>query len=674
MDIIENHIKELRELINKANKEYYTEDNPSISDKEYDLLMKELSNMEEMYPEYKDASSPTIRVGGNIKSGFGTINHRVPMLSLSNIFSKEEFVSFDNSSKKVIADASNIEYICELKFDGLAVSITYENGILTKAGTRGDGSTGEDITNNVRTIKTVPLKLMGDNIPETVEVRGEIILTHKEFARINSERELTGQSTFANCRNAAAGSIRQLNSQITAERNLLMFCYGIGICENIDFQSHSEILDQLKRWGFNLNPNYKVCPQLEDVYKYIDFIEEEKKHLPYDCDGVVIKVNSIAIQNELGFVARSPKWATAYKFPGLQAETKLENIEIQVGRTGLLTPVAILTPTLLSGVVISRATLHNESEIQRKDIRIGDTVVVQRAGEVIPEVVEVITKKRDGSQLPYKMPKTCPICESEAKRDILAIKNDEPIYGAGWRCINSSCPAQLKASLEHFVSKAAFNIEGMGPSILDLLLAKNLITDASDIFSLKKENIAQLDRMGEKSAENIINAIEKAKDTTLERLIYALGIRHVGEKTAQGLADTYGDIEKIKSAVYEELKTIPDIGDAVAKSISEYFQNESNTALLHKILANGVKISFIEKKHSEEFLGKSIVFTGSLTQMTRQEAQDIVRNLGGKSSASISKNTYLVVAGENAGSKLAKAQEIGIKIISEEDFLNLIKE
>ena len=674
MTLIESRINELRELIEKANKEYYLNDNPGFSDKEYDDLMKELFELEELNPDLKTLDSPTMRVGAEPVKEFGTVIHRIPMLSLSNVFSKEEVFAFDNSCKKILSSDEPIEYICELKFDGLAVSITYENGVFTKAATRGNGTNGEDISANVKTIKTIPLSLKGEDIPEVIEIRGEIILTHKEFENLNLSRESQGLSLFANCRNAAAGSMRQLNSKITAERKLEMFCYGIGYVQGRNFNFHLQVLNQLKEWGFNLNPNFKNCKTIEEIYEYIDYIGSIKNSLSYDCDGLVIKVNSFHLQNELGFVARNPRFATAFKFPGLQMETVLENIELQVGRTGTLTPVAILKPVSVGGVVVSRATLHNEGEIARKDIRIGDTVFIQRAGEVIPEVVEVVTSKRDGTQNIYEMPKICPACNSDAVQDVLSIKEEIPVYGAAWRCPNTSCPALIKGSLTHFISKSAMNIDGLGPSIIELLIHNNLIFDAGDLFKLKREDIVDLERQGEKSAENLINAIENSKKTTLERFVYSLGIRHVGEKTAQVLSDTFSNINNIRNASFEDLQIIPDVGVVVAQSVVEFFQNEANCKLVDKLVSEcGLEISENEKTVKEEFLGKTIVFTGSLKKINRNDAEALVRSFGGKTSSSVSKNTFLVVAGENAGSKLEKAKANGVTVVSEDEFLKMVE-
>jgi len=660
---IEEEINLLKEKINSANYKYYINDEPDISDAEYDTLMRKLMELEAEYPNLKTPDSPTQRVGAVVQDKFNQITHAEPMLSLSNVFSKEEFINFDNTCKKNLASDDNIEYICELKFDGLAISITYENGKLTKAATRGDGYTGEDITLNARTIKSIPLLLSGNNIPESIEIRGEVILTHKEFEKVNIERVKNNQPVFANCRNAAAGSVRQLDPNVTASRNLTMFCYGVGGMKGISFNTHSETLIKLKEWGFNLNPNYKIFTSLDEVEKYIDHIGEIKKTLPYDCDGLVIKVNSIALQQELGFVARNPRWATAYKFPGLQVKTTLKDIEVQVGRTGALTPVAILEPVNVNGVIVSRATLHNESEIKRKDIKIGDKVYIQRAGEVIPEVVEVITKERNGTEIDFVMPDKCPVCGGE-------VYKEETVA----RCTNSKfCPAQIRSSIIHFASKNAMNIDGMGPSIVDLLLDKELIKTVDDLYRLKPEDLSVLDRLGEKSANNIISAINASKNASLDRFIYALGIRHVGEKTAQNLSDVFGTIESLLKAEYEELEIIPDVGGIVATSIYDYFHNDDNINLINNLLEVGITLKVQEKNINREFVGKTLVFTGKLNHFSRGDVESLVRTLGGKTSSSVSKNTYMVIAGENAGSKLDKANEYGIRVVSEEDFIELIK-
>ncbi len=665
--------RQLTAAIEQANKEYYQEDSPTLSDAEYDALMRELAALEAEHPELADPSSPTRRVGAAPREGFGEVVHLTPMLSLSNIFSKEEFLSFDASLRRVLASDEPIEYICELKFDGLAVSVTYENGLLTRAGTRGDGSVGEDITENARTIRSIPLKCEAEDFPPLMEIRGEVILTHREFARINREREETGEQTFANCRNAAAGSLRQLDPRVTARRRLIMFCYGTVSPDGTGFETQSEAMETCRRWGFNVNPDYRVCRTPEEVLDYIDYIEERKKTLPYDCDGMVIKVNSVALQNEIGFAARSPKWATAYKFPGLQAETVLEDIELQVGRTGAITPVAVLSPVRLSGVVIKKATLHNQSEIDRKDIRIGDTVIVQRAGEVIPEVVRSVKEKRGLLQTPYVMPDCCPVCGSPAERDILSVRDGTPEYGAVLRCNNPRCPAQQKAAIEHFVSKGAMDIDGLGPMVIDKLLQKGLIADPSDIYHLTAEDLAGLYKSGQKSADNLLRAIDESRHPEPGRFIYALGIRHVGEKTAEILADRFKTVQALAEASAEELALIPDIGDTVAGSIYGFFRNRSRLDLIERLLAAGVSPREPEEKEINESLaGKTLVFTGSLTRFTRAEAESMVRKAGGKASSSVSKNTFMVVAGPGAGSKLDKARELGIEVLSEEEFLRLM--
>lgn len=731
---IEEEIKILREKINKANEEYYINDAPTLSDFEYDALMRELTKLEEDYPNLKTPDSPTQRVGAKVQSKFGQINHLVPCLSLSNIFSKEEFINFDETCKKNLADYRDLEYCCELKFDGLAISLTYENGILTKAATRGDGYVGEDITLNAKTIHSIPLKLNTNNPPKIIEIRGEVILTHKEFERINTEIEnenllyakytdklkeinsllkedknnielkkekerITEEKSkykkrniFSNCRNAAAGSLRQLDSNETAKRNLLMFCYGTGGMEGISFNTHSETLLQLKEWGFNLNPNYKVMKSLDEVQDYIDYIGSIKNNLEYDCDGLVIKINDLHLQQELGFVARSPKFATAYKFPGLQIKAKLYDIICQVGRTGAITPVANLANLQeygkidekdykginINGAFVKNATLHNEREINRKEIKIGDIVYVQRAGEVIPEVVSVVKEERDGSEKDFIMPDICPICGAK-------VLKDETVA----RCSNSEgCPAQIKHSIVHFVSKGAMNIDGVGPQIIDMLLDNDLIKTVSDLYKLNEEILlpvyyvdvekykksSQYKKEGFKGVTNILNSIKESKNVNLGKFIYALGIRHVGEKTGQILSDVYGSIDNIKNASLEDLAKIPDVGDIVAKSIFDYFNNEDNIALIDDLLAQGINLQTEEKNIKEEFLGKTIVFTGKLNLLSRSDAESLVRNLGGKAAGSVSKNTFLVVAGENAGSKLEKANALGVKVISEEEFMEMVKE
>jgi len=668
-------VEDLRRKINRANFLYYVKNQPEISDAEYDRLMRRLEELEAKYPALVTPDSPTQRVGAAPQTEFGVFEHRVPMLSLANAFNEEELRAFDDRCKRFagMRQDENIEYVCELKFDGLAVSLTYVNGIYTAGATRGDGYRGENVTENLRTIKSIPMNLHHTKreapgvkpIPSFVEVRGEVILTHSEFQRINEERELTGEPTFANPRNAAAGSVRQLDPRVTARRNLTMFCYGVGAYEGVDFETHYEILIALGDWGFKVNPNVKVCRNIDEAVEYIREWETKKEELEYDIDGMVVKVNSLALQSRLGYVARSPRWAIAYKYPAHQATTKVVNIRVQVGRTGALTPVADLEPVEVGGVTVSRATLHNEDEIRRKDVRIGDTVVVQRAGEVIPEIVEVVKEKRTGAEVEFRMPDHCPVCGAKVER---------PEGEAVARCVGIACPAQLRERIIHFASRTAMDIEHVGPALVDQLIEKGLVRDPADLYYLKQEDLVKLERMAEKSASNVIKAIEASKDRPLSRLINALGIRHVGERTAEVLADHFGSIDALAAATEEELAAIPGIGPVVAASIARFFSEPENLDVLRKLKEAGVAPKAEARHEAAAFAGKTIVFTGGLESMTREQAEALVRKLGANPSSSVSKNTDLVVAGEKAGSKLEKARQLGVRVISEAEFIDLLKE
>lgn len=658
-------IDELRQQINHHNYRYYVLDSPVVSDAEYDRLMQELARLEEEHPELITPDSPTQRVGASPTTAFESYTHRQPMLSLSNAFGEEELIAFDQRIKRMlgIGSDSDIEYVSELKIDGLAVSLTYENGRFTRGATRGDGSSGEDITVNLRTVKSIPLVLLNDPIPTFIEVRGEVFLLHDEFRRINKEREETGEPTFANPRNAAAGSIRQLDSSITAQRNLDIFVYGTGLVQGAEFTTHFETLNALKSWGFKVNPNIRVCRNIGQVMEYISEWGEKRETLGYDIDGVVVKVNSLDLQERLGFVARSPRWAAAYKYPATQETTVIRDIIVQVGRTGALTPVAVMDPVEVGGVTVSRATLHNEDEIKRKDIRIGDTVIIQRAGDVIPEVVQVIVDKRTGSEIVFKMPDKCPVCGGDVER---------PEGEAVARCVNLTCPAQVKERIIHFTSRNALNIEGVGPGQVDQFVDKGLIRDPADLYSLELDDLLSLERMGDKLASNILAAIEKSKDTTLARLIYGLGIRHVGEHVAQVLADHFRSLDKLQAASEDELGEVPEIGPVIAKSIIMFFAQPENLAVLKKLEQAGVRPRVEEIHESEKFAGKTFVFTGTLQTFAREEAEEKIRLLGGRAASSVSKSTDFVVAGESAGSKLQMARDLGITILTEQEFIDMI--
>ncbi len=664
----------LRREINRANYLYYIKDQPEISDADYDKLMRRLQEIEAKYPSLVTPDSPSQRVGAAPQAEFATHDHSLPMLSLANSFGEDELRAFDGRCKRFVGlePGQEIEYVCELKFDGLAVSLTYVDGILAVGATRGDGARGENITENLRTIKSIPLNIHHSRrdspdvrpVPGRVEVRGEVILLHEEFRRINEERETSGEPTFANPRNAAAGSVRQLDSRITAGRNLTMFCYGIGACEGVAFSTQSEVLQTLSDWGFRVNPDVKICSNIDEAAEYIRQWETRKEELPYDVDGMVVKVNSLDLQNRLGFVARNPRWATAYKYPAHQVQTRVNDIIVSVGRTGALTPVAFLEPVEVGGVTVSRATLHNESEIRRKGVRIGDTVVVQRAGEVIPEVVEVVVSKRTGAEREFVMPAKCPVCGSDVER-----AEGEAVA----RCVGIACPAQVRENVIHFASRSAMDIDSVGPSLIEQLLNRNLIRDPADLYSLSVEDLEPLDRMARKSADRAYNAIRQSKSASLARLVYALGIRHVGERTAQVLADRFLSIDALRGATEEDLAQTPDVGPIVAASIARFFRQEETGEVLRKLKEAGIDPKVEARAQSEAFAGKTVVFTGGLETMTREQAEATVYKLGGSPSSSVSKNTGLVVAGEKAGSKLNKARSLGVRVITETEFIEMLR-
>ena len=672
---VKSEIEELRRRINRANFLYYVKDQPEISDADYDKLLRRLQELEIQHPEAITPDSPTQRVGIAPQAELATFEHRIPMLSLANAFDDDELRAFDDRCKRMLhMDASEpLQYVCEPKFDGLAVSLTYIDGVLSAGATRGDGYRGENITENLRTIHSIPLNLHQVKrespdvkpVPPVIEVRGEVILTHDEFRRVNEEREIRGEPTFANPRNAAAGSVRQLDPRGTAGRRLTMFCYAVGAYEGIEFETQYDVLCTLGDWGFKVNPDVQVFDGIANVTQYISEWGQKREHLDYDVDGMVVKVNRFDLQTRLGYVARSPRWAVAYKFPAQQVQTRVRDIGVNVGRTGALTPVAFLEPVAVSGVTVSRATLHNEDEVRRKDVRIGDTVVVQRAGEVIPEVVEVVKEKRTGDEIEFVMPAHCPICGADVVR--------EPGEAVA-RCTGIACEAQIKETIGHFASRNAMDIEGVGPSLIDQLISRGLIHDPADLYSLTKEQVCSLDRMADKSAENVINAIELSKKAKLDRVIYALGIRHVGERTAASLAQHFGSIEAIRNATEEQIAEVPDVGPVVAKSIATFFAQGENEEVLRKLSEAGIDPRVEQRRESEAFSGKSIVFTGALQRMTREEAQALVYKLGGNPSSSVSGNTSLVVAGEKAGSKLDKATSLGVPIVSEDEFLEMVKQ
>ncbi|MGC8667459.1 MAG: NAD-dependent DNA ligase LigA [Chthonomonadales bacterium] len=660
-------VAELREQIEYHNFRYYVLDQPEISDAEYDRLFRELKTLEERYPQLVTPDSPTQRVGAPIAPTFEPVTHRVPMLSLDNVFGEDELREWDRRVKRFLGmDAGTpMEYMAELKIDGLSISLTYEDGALVRGATRGNGTVGEDITPNVRTIKAIPWKLKSRQpLPTLIEIRGEIYLSHQEFAAINEAQEQAGLPTFANPRNAAAGSVRQKDPRITASRNLDAFFYAVGACEGYRFQSQKELLDTYAAWGLPVNPNVRLCKGIDEVVAFTNEWGEKKEQLPYDIDGVVVKVNSFHLQEELGFVSRSPRWATAFKYPALQVRTKVEDIVIQEGMTGALTPVAVLTPVPLAGVIVSRATLHNEDEIRRKDVRIGDTVIVQRAGEVIPEVVEVLTSERTGAERIFQMPSTCPFCGATVVR---------PAGEAVARCPNPNCPEKIRQRLQHFVSRNAMDIEALGGKRIDQLIASGLVRNAADLYFLKMEDLLPLERMGEKLASNILANIDASRTRPLNRLLYALGIRHVGEHTAEVLAARFGTLDRIMNASFEELAATPEVGEVTARSVADFFANPENRALIARLIEGGVRPQTTEAgMRSDRLAGQTLVFTGTLTHFTRQEAERLAKQAGARVASSVSRNTSYVIAGENAGSKLQRARELGVPILTEEEFREML--
>jgi len=664
LDALREKAKELRRQIETANYNYYVLDNPTISDAEYDRLMRELEQLEAAYPELRTPDSPTQRVGAQPLDEFKTVTHRVPMLSLDNAMDEGEIRDFAIRVQKSLP-GETVQFVCEPKIDGLAVELVYENGIFISGSTRGDGITGEDITQNLKTIRSIPLRLMPNlPIPTLLEVRGEVYMDKADFQRLNEQQLKEGKPLFANPRNSAAGSVRQLDPQVTAKRPLKIFCYGLGSLEGYFFQTHHEFLEALIKWGFRVNPLIEITKEVEALIAYYHKIESIRDSMPYDIDGVVYKVDSLAQQAKLGIKSRSPRWAIAGKFKAQQEVTQIIDIEASVGRTGAITPVAHLKPVQIGGVTVSHATLHNQDEIDRKDIRIGDWVVVQRAGDVIPQVVKVINERRTGNEKRYSIPANCPVCGTPVVRE-----EDE----AKHRCPNINCPAQIKASIEHFASKRAMNIEGLGEKLIEQLVDSSLIKNVADIYSLRKEQLLSLERMGEKSAQNLLDAIAASQNVSLARFIYALGIRNVGEHMAKVLAKAFGSLERLSQASEEELMAVEGVGPIVARSVRNFFNAESNRQTIEKLLSSGIRISSEQDyKQKEEIAGKTFVFTGTLANFTREEAQALVEKYGGKSASSVSKKTDYVVIGENAGSKAEAARQLGVKILNEAEFLELI--
>ena len=665
---IHRRAEELRSRLHQHNYRYYILDDPEISDAEYDRLMQELLDLEQTWPGLVTRDSPTQRVGAPPVSKFEAVEHTLPMLSLDNAFNDGHIRDFDERVKRFLKTTGPIYYTAEPKMDGVAVELVYEEGVLTTAATRGDGITGEVITHNIRTLRSVPLKLQKEPsslIPRVIEIRGEVYISREGFEKLNRERLAEGLPLFANPRNAAAGSLRQLDSSITAKRPLEIFCYGIGMVTDFIFESHRQSLEVLKSMGLPVNQMIMPAVTIDKAVAYHKELESMRFQLPYDIDGMVIKVDNLSLQRKLGTTARSPRWAIAYKFKSLQETTRVVKIEVQVGRMGTLTPVAHLEPINVGGVTVSRATLHNEDEILRKDIRVNDTVLIQRAGDVIPEIVKVIPEKRTGAEKIFRMPTECPVCGSQVVRE----KQEAAV-----RCINAACPAQIKERIRHFASKGAFDIDGMGRKLVDQLVDKGMLTSYADIFSLTKEGLAGLDRMGSKSAENLMDAVEKRKIIGLPRFIYSLGIRHVGEHVAEVLAEHFESIQMLQHADKETLESIEMIGPVVAQSIVEFFSEDDNRMIVESMINKGVVVGSKTKCPSGDLSGKTFVITGTLGRMTRTEAKKKIIEKGGKMGSSVTRKTDFLVTGDSPGSKLDRARNMGVLVIDEKRFCELLAE
>lgn len=662
----EKKIQSLRKLLNQYEYEYYVLDNPTVPDAEYDAKLQELRELEEAFPELVTPNSPTQRVGGKPLDAFVKVEHHVPMLSLGNAFNESDLRDFDRRIKNLIDES--VQYVCELKIDGLAVSVTYENGQFVRGATRGDGTTGEDITSNMRTIRSLPLSIKET---EMLEVRGEAFMPQKSFLALNEERKRNGEAIFANPRNAAAGSLRQLDPRIAASRNLDVFIYGVGEWDVAGITAHSERLTYLKSLGFKINPEWKICNTIDDVIEFVDEWTAKRSDLSYEIDGIVVKVNDLHQQERLGFTARNPRWAIAYKFPAEEVMTTLEHIELNVGRTGVVTPIAVLTPVTVDGSTVSRASLHNEDFIREKDIKLGDSVMIKKAGDIIPEVVHVLTDLRTGNEVEFTMPTQCPECASEL------VRLEEEV---ALRCMNPQCPAQVREGLIHFASRNAMNIEGLGIKVIGQLFEHKLVRAIPDLYKLKSEQLLKLERMGEKSVNNLLQAIEASKTNSLERLIFGLGIRFVGEKAARTLAVAFQSMEKLQKATEEDLLAIDEIGEKMAHSIANFFATEEVIELLRELKELGINFTYTgpmpaetQVEHSP-FAGKTVVLTGRLSHFTRNEAKEKIEQLGGKVTGNVSGRTDIVIAGENAGSKRDEAERLNITIWDEAQLIDVLSE
>lgn len=650
--------EELRTRLNQWSREYYVEDKPTVEDYVYDKEYAELVAIEEQYPDLITSDSPTQRVGGKVLEGFEKVTHDIPLYSLNDVFSKEELIAFDQRVQKAVGRV--VDYCCELKIDGLSVSLRYEDGNFVRGATRGDGTVGENITENLKTVRSVPIKLKE---PMNIEVRGECFMPKRSFVQLNQDREAEGKDIFANPRNAAAGSLRQLDSKITAKRNLDTFLYTVADFGPMEAKTQYDALEELEKIGFHTNREKRLCHSIDEVWAYIEEYHDKRVDLPYEIDGIVIKVNEFLLQDQLGFTVKAPRWATAYKFPPEEVETLIENIEWTVGRTGVVTPTAIMTPVRVAGTTVSRASLHNGDYIKLKDIRLKDTVLIYKAGDIIPEVSQVVLDKRPKDSEEYQLPTHCPVCGSEL------VHLDEEV---ALRCINPKCPAQMKEGLNHFVSRNAMNIDGLGPRVLEQMYDKKLVADVADLYKLTEEELLTLDKIKEKSANNILTAIDNSKDNSVERLIFGLGIRHVGAKAAKILAEHFGDLETLSRSDYESIIALDTIGDIIADSVVTYFSNEEVHELMNELKQAGVNFEYKGLRSTQlqevesPFKEKTVVLTGKLTRLTREEAKETIENLGGKVTGSVSKKTDIVVAGEDAGSKLTKAQELGIEVWTED--------